>query len=702
MVAAHMKAGTIVFDGADLALYGLPSFTLRETPEPAAPARATRTRVDVIVRVNLRADMPATVWARARALQEILRARPEGLLQIIDENGGVTAWMARPGENSLPEAIRRGQGLVEMSFSATAEISAGADPLLLLVDPLDGSPEITLSSPTNWNTAVRPSRPDDLTAHRDTVTNTLTFSAKACHADPLLPAGARAEYLLEQAALMETMAGRQARFRFCGYDDVMQVESLIARPSDGWEWLEVEAQARKSVLPGETVAEVNFKEDSTTDPATGEIRTTISGSVRAPDKITANAKVDALLAAWSTSGRRLLNIRRTHSYLDGVDSDQYPDWTAAEFSVEFAQAAGGTRFTLQVQTVEGPEGNRITYSGTATAANLSALIATADTATKNKHPVELRYELTVDHITTPENGTQLAQGRFTREYQVAATVLRGTLTRSTSKGSFQDWQVTVQGSLSASSAAVARGIARTFIDAGVNLRTDDEGEPKAVYGDNQQLTAFQFTYSWGAAHSGVTMEYEDGDTPDYTRMTTRREVSGTAWAPDRAAAEAAVDALAESLMPGKAPAVKSMTASMEKSGSTRFLRLRFSLAWESKLTGSIGHDIIEASFSLQRIGQINHIPMTEIPLDFPREQIPFGHTIGMMVASGGVKARVKSTAISWGQGKRPQAQLTNGREDPPDERITESYVPFSGTEVAVYQFDFQYSFRHASGLTGLM
>ena len=63
-----MKAGTILFNGADLALYGAPRFTLRRTPEPAAPARATHRRVDVTVVVDLEAAMPATVWARAERL----------------------------------------------------------------------------------------------------------------------------------------------------------------------------------------------------------------------------------------------------------------------------------------------------------------------------------------------------------------------------------------------------------------------------------------------------------------------------------------------------------------------------------------------------------------------------------------------------------------------------------------------------------
>jgi len=128
----------------------------------------------------------------------------------------------------------------------------------------------------------------------------------------------------------------------------------------------------------------------------------------------------------------------------------------------------------------------------------------------------------------------------------------------------------------------------------------------------------------------------------------------------------------------------------------------------------VGHDIIEASFSLQRIGMVDHVPMTEIPLMKPVIQLTggtaanpvgYGYTIGRLVASGSVKARQKATARAWGRTKRAFAALAGthyGAADPPDERMAETYLPFSGTEITAYQFDFQYSFRYADGLTGLM
>lgn len=694
-----MKAGTILYHGADLALYGSPRFTLRRTPDPAPPARATRHRVDIAVRVELRADMPATVWARARALQALLRSQPEGLLEIQDENGTAVSYMARPGENSLPEAIQRGSGAMEMTFTAMEAVADGDNPLILRIDPLDGGDELLMNSPQQWNMNVRVNRPDDVSAHRDLIASGITFSAKAAHADPLDAAPARAEFLIAKAEELNALSGKQARLRFHGFDQIVQIENFSAKPSEGWDWLDVEAQCRYVMLPGETEAEVNFSEESAEDPATGEIRTTISGTVRAPDKTTSDAKINALIAGWNSTARRIVRVTRGNAYLDGQDAEEFPNWISARFSVEYAESAGGSNYTLQVQTTEGPDGNRISYSGSATATSLNALLATVDSASKNKHPVEIRYELSVDYATTSGGGLRLIQGRFLREYQVASTVVRGTVTRSTSKGAFGDWQVTVTGSLTASSAASARTIARTFIDPGTNLRTEDESEPKVIHAGSEQFTFFGFTYAWGLTHSKTSLEYEDTDTPDYTKMTSLREFSGTVWSTRRSAAEAAALALGASL---GTPIRQSFSHSMEKDAVSRYQRTRFSLAYEKKLTGVIGHDLIEASFSFQRISQVNHVPITEIPLGMPLEQIPFGYTIGRTVASGTVKARLKATAIAWGQAKRAQAAMTTGREDPADERLIENYVPFSGTDVSCYQFDFQYSFRHASGLTGLM
>lgn len=717
-----MKAGTIRFNGADLALYGNPEFTIRKTPEPAPPARSTHRRVDITVSVHLRADMPATVWKRAQALQSLLSAASEGLLTITDENGGSLSWMACPGETSLPQAIARGTGKVDMAFSAIESMAAETYPLSMTIDPLDGSEEITIARPTDWSQSVRVARPDDRLGVRNLVANTITFKARTAFADPLDDTATRAEFLLAEADRLNALQGREVGMVFAGYNGTVQVESFIATPSAGWEWIDLEAQARSVTLPGETEAEVSFSVEDAQDTATGETRIILSGTARAADKSMADAKVEALLAAWRTTGRRVTRILKRDEYHDGEDTDA-PEWAGLSFTLEFSATPDSARYTVEIDTRESADGCRTTYSGTVSARTLNDLMAAMESAAGGKHPVEVASQLRVSYAPDDQGTQMLVSGTFSREYQTAGTVLRGTVTRTTNQGSFQDWQASVSGRISAPTLAYARAAARTFIPAEVILRTDDENEDLAAAGVNTitqtQHVTLTFSYAWGTAHTRTSMQYEDTESPDYTRMVATREINGTVWAANESAATTAIAALMSGLsLTNPSRMTFSRSREREVSGSTttdRLLSFRFAQSFETKITGTIGHDIIEAQFSLQRIGMVDHIPITEVPLIKPvtqlsggtlQDPVGYGYTMGRLTAGGSVKARQRATALAWGQAKRASAATVSGTyygaPDAPDERMLETYVPFNGTDIACYQFDFNYPFRYADGLTGLM
>jgi hypothetical protein len=717
-----MKAGTIRFNGADLALYGNPEFTIRKTPEPSPPARCTHRRVEIIVSVHLRADMPATVWKRANALHSLLSSTPEGLLSIVDENGGSVTWMACPGDSGIPQAIARGYGKLDMAFSAIETVAGEKFPLSMTIDPLDGSPEIVISRPTDWSQSVRVARPDDRLGVRNLVANTITFKARTAFADPLDDTGARAAFLMAEAVRLNALQGREVGLVFAGYDGTVQVESFLAQPSSGWEWIDLEAQARSVTLPGDTEAEVSFAVEDALDPATGETRISISGSARANEKSIADAKIEALLAAWRTTGRRVTRILKRDEYHDGEDTDA-PEWAGVAFTLELSETPESARGSVEISTRESADGCRTTYSGTATARTLPALILAVESLAGGKHPVEVSSELRVQYAADDQGTQMLVQASFTREYQTAGTVLRGSATRTLNQGSFGDWQAGVSGRISAPTLEQARTAARTFIPSGTILRTDDENEDISVSGTTTitqtQLVTLSFSYAWGTAHTRTSMQYEDTEEPDYTRMVATRGLSGTIWAADRSAAESALAALLTGLSLTN-PTKESFSRSHERQviGSTitdRLLSFRFSKTFETKLTGTIGHDIIEAQFSLQRIGMVDHIPMTEIPLNKPVTQISagtlatptgYGYNVGRLTASGSIKARQRATALAWGQAKRSSAAQVSGPHygapDAPDERMLETYAPFNGTDITCYQFDFSYPFRYADGLTGLM
>ncbi len=711
-----MKAGTIFFNGADLALYGAPRFTLKRTPETAGGARATHRRVEISVTVELSAEMPATVWARAERLAALLAATAEGVLEIHSENGAVMSWLAVPGECSLPEAIARRSGRMDMSFTAREAMTA-AEGSGLTIDPLDGSDIISIARVTDWSENIKISRPDSRSGVRSEVGSTLGFTARTAYADPLLPLAARAEFLLAEAERLKAIGSKEGRVVFAGFDRTVQFESISPKPSPGWEWLDLEAQARYVTLPGDTEAEVEFKTDSNEDPATGEKRITVSGKIEAPEKTTAYAKADAILAAWRTAGRRVIKIQKTDDWLDGEDAET-PEWIGLSFSYEFSEGTDQTRYTLKIDTHEGADGARTTYSGTAYAATLEILLATIATAAEGKHPVETRSDLSVEYATDDEGTLKLLQGTFSHEYATPATSIRGTVTRANSNGQFQDWQATLSGSISAPSYVIARAVARKFIPAGVILRTDEETEEKAFVSTytagvadtaTEQMVTLAFSYAWATAHTNTAIQYEETTSPDYSKMVEEITVSGTCQAVDKATALAAVSTLLTGMGLSN-PTRGSLGHAYERQtiGVTtlnNWLNFKFSYSFEGAITGSVGHDIIEANFALQRIGMVDHEPMTEIPMGMPVKQIPFGHNIGRLVASGTVKARVWATAKAWGQGKRSQAEtagIYSGAADPPDERKSETYLPFNGTTVAVYEFSFQYGFRYHNGLTGLM
>ncbi len=711
-----MKSGTISFAGTDLGCYGTPKFTMRRSPSPAAPAIATHTQIDIAVSVELRAEMPATVWARVRALQTLLAGYPKALLEIHDENGLAVSYMATAGENSLPEAISRGGGRVEMNFSALQPVSEADYPLGITVDPLDGGGVITIARPLSWHDSHKITRVDGRKAIRSEIATSVTFTARTAYADPLTNAGTRAEFLMTEAARLNALAGKEGRVRFAGFDEVMQFESFSATPNDGWDFLELSAQCRRVTLPGDDEAEVKFKTTFTEDPATGETKIVVSGSIEAPDETIAHAKADAILEAYRSGGRRVAKIKKEDTWADGEDASS-PEWLGINFDFELVENTSDVRYTVKIETREASDGTRTTYSGTATASSLFLLLATVEEAAGSKHPVELHAELSVEWATDDEGTVLLVSANFTREYQTATGKIRGEIRRTTSKGNFGDWTTSVSGKISAATLDTARMVARKYISTGVILRTDEENEGTpfvaTVTGDplvittTEQFATLDFSYAWGTDHTQTSIQYTDRDAPDYTKMVGERTISGTVWAASRAEAKTQVAALLTGLSLSN-PTKEEFTDSRERVNAAslidRALSFQFSYTFEAALTGSIGHDIIEAQWSIQRIGMVDHEPMTEIPMAKPVKQVPFGYNIGRLIATGSVKARVQATALAWGQGKCTAVAAFGeftGAADPPDERMGQTMVPFNGTDAAFHDFSFTYGFRYNDGLTGL-
>lgn len=720
-----MQSGTILFSGTNLGLYGRPRFTIRKTAEPAPPQAPTHWRVAVTVSLSLSAEMPATVWARARKIAELLDKGQEGTLEVRDENGTALSWQARPADHgSLTDAIKRKRGEVEITFTARQALGTAGDKVHATIDTLDGEDDLVLDRIMSWAENVRPVRPDSRLGNRTEIAESINFTARATYADAALGVAARAEALISAKQAFERAAAREVALTFAGETRTVQVEGITATPSEGWEYLTVEMQARRVVLPDAAIAEVTFEAAENEDPATGETRISLSGTIEADDRGIAVAKFEAILAAWRTPGTRVVSLRKTDTWLDGADTaeEEEPAWGGISFQIELSRKTSATRYTLQIADHEGADGRRVTYSGSTAADTLEHLLATVETAAGGKHPVEISSETTISYATDDEGTANLVNATFSREYALAATLLRGSVEMLTSRSPLGQWVTTVSGSMSAPSAATARAHARAFIPAGTILRTDDEREGSALHNATpgtpgavvSSFTTIQFTYSWGVNHVSLTgITYTDLTAPDYGAMTEERTISGQCHAPSKSAAQEKVAALLTALSLAN-PVKSSFTHAHERQHHTspepdgitidRWLHFDFSHTFIGAISGEVGHDIIRAEWSIERVGQVNHKPMTEVPLEKPVEQAANGYNIGTLTATGTCQARLQATARTWGQGKRTAVATTGGftgAEDPPRERMQVTNVPFQGAAPAFYEFSFTYSFRYRDGLTGL-
>jgi hypothetical protein len=185
----------------------------------------------------------------------------------------------------------------------------------------------------------------------------------------------------------------------------------------------------------------------------------------------------------------------------------------------------------------------------------------------------------------------------------------------------------------------------------------------------------------------------------YRRFTTNT-FNGTAYAPDETTADGLINMLV-----GSGPSrtggpeggwhIKDeRDASYETDGTTLvFMGKSFALSWGTP-TAAGSDSILEAEYTLEVQGQVNHAVLTEIPYDYPYVQTGVGYNKWKKVVSGSVTALTAAAAQSWGQSLAAQA-YAGGYAEPSNERTQTSYYPLSGTSVKSYRFTFVYQAQFA-------
>ena len=167
-------------------------------------------------------------------------------------------------------------------------------------------------------------------------------------------------------------------------------------------------------------------------------------------------------------------------------------------------------------------------------------------------------------------------------------------------------------------------------------------------------------------------------------------------------ADAALDELLTAVFGSAGPSRKSAAKSRERWGNAAetattasnvaFVKLDFQAGRVSKITGTPGFDIIEASFTLERTGCLNLPVVTPIPFDRPAVQTETGFSPGTIAIQAQCKARQASTARTWVQGKRALATAVPGvyETQAPRETCGSEYEPFSGETVLLFHFSGSY------------
>jgi len=285
---------------------------------------------------------------------------------------------------------------------------------------------------------------------------------------------------------------------------------------------------------------------------------------------------------------------------------------------------------------------------------------------------------------------------------------------------FGEYRRMVSGYLIATTKAVAEGrlilllaaegaaIEKTLKWSDIYLdETGTDGTPKRVF---QKL---DFTAGSRELRTNASVKYTDSVSSDIATMLQQRDVSGSLWSDSEGHAETALAELITSLFGAGAssqPTRITKTHQKERwgnatqvtttSANSAWVQLDFHLGKSSKIAGEVGYDIIEASFTLERVGSINNTVITPIPYGRPAVQVGTGYLPGSVSLNATCKAVLASTARTWVQGKMALVSgigtsgTTRHMTSQPRETCAPEHEPFSGTVTLLWTFsgNYQWSF----------
>lgn len=728
-----MHAGTITWNGLDLSGIGKPKLGISRQADPPAPAFATRQLTTLKVTVDLEAADPGTIQARVKYLQESMQVA-EGILRSATGSGHALEWLAVPGGDNLGAVLSGMTNTLDLNFTAVENHSTAAVSGITSASftPAGSDAPITLHAVRDMKEETSPERHAARASARKIITTTITFTARVAQANAADPMAARLAYLQTQANAVKALDCRQGTLVLGSTNKIVRVTQLTPLIDEGRNALDLQVQCFYSVLPDDAQAEAGYDIKSRIDAGSGEEVLTFSGTIDAETRGIALAKLEAIRVAESTAGRRTVSFETGDKVISGADTAGISgaDWTGAlTFTMEMRSARAGGHYSLKIATSRDiRNGMRWNYSGSITAATDGAALALARSlVAATGHPVQTKSEENLEHtseIYIPAEGTvnrEFVKLDFTYEFEGPSDgFIGGEISTDRNLPLFGEWRRVISGFLVATTREVAEArlalllasegaaIERTLKWSEIYL--DDSGEdatPKRVF---QKL---EFTAGSRELRTHASVKYSDSTVSDIGSMTQQRDISGSIWTDTESHAETVLGELIIAIFgsaAGDRPPKVTRTQAKERWGSagqtasassnTTWFQLDFQMSKTSKLTGVVGFDIIEASFTLERVGSINQTVITPIPFDRPVVQAGTGWVPGTVSLNASCKAVVAATARTWVQGKMAMvagigtAGLTRHVTSQPRETCAPEHTPFSGTEHTLFVFtgNYQWTF----------
>lgn len=687
-------AAKISFNGYQFGDNGRPHYSRQARYEAdaqgATPRRAIVTyTIAQTFKEDTFSDNQAKYWAMVTAI----KSAPEGRLLIVGEFGNTLVdVLARPLENNLPD--QWGQYLTETSvqFQAVEEISNGAN----AVASYEGG-SVTLKNVSGWREAIRTERPTFAVDNRRETNGTVAASGKIV-ADPTQSeANRRTQLQTERDAIRSLADHKNVDLVFGTFDQTVRIDDVTADIKDGSYELDWNVTASYRRFPEGDYTETEYDVSTRDDLEKSERITSIRGKVRASAIESARTRVTEINDQYRSSTRTLRKTESTEQLIDGEDGAA-SNYNEVTFTTELRETIDIVNWSLNVTDKEDAKSGEIltTYSGKVTAINSGTALAKARELGAAAYPILLSSSETISTSQIGDDPLQFAEVTFSYEYARQGTLTYAEANGDTNMETFGQSTTTVSGFATAATQNDALTLARSFKpSSGLQLTAKETiGTVKGVNGslNGTIFKKVEFSYVFFVPPAQGSVQSSKQVSKDYSTREITTTYSGTAYGASESVANGMIDPLVANA--GRITKDERTTNRQKMGGNDVLISVTFSISFIAPLTQGTD-DILEAEVTLSTTYSVDHAVITRIPYGDPYVQPNCGITPALKSVSGTIVAINAGTAQSWGRSMRALA-IDGGYEDPPEEKMSNMYFPFSGTSIKSYRFAFTYAARFAN------